>query len=172
MRFEDFIEIRPDVRSGKPCFKGTRIRRISWMTAGALLLACSSRAPYDTWSDGSAVYVEGTVQNASRTEPLAGIVVRLVWVTSDRRWVWLGGTVTDQGGRYRLGVRVPRGVPCNELALAAVSYSYLTRITEPGAITCRTRCADVAFDTEPILSLYAVDPGEGVAIRPCRGNSR
>jgi uncharacterized protein (DUF433 family) len=25
MRFEDFIEIRPDVRSGKPCFKGTRI---------------------------------------------------------------------------------------------------------------------------------------------------
>lgn len=22
---EDFIEIRPDVRSGKPCFKGTRI---------------------------------------------------------------------------------------------------------------------------------------------------
>jgi uncharacterized protein (DUF433 family) len=25
MRFEDYIEIRPDVRSGKPCFKGTRI---------------------------------------------------------------------------------------------------------------------------------------------------
>ena len=25
MRFEDFIEIRPGVRSGKPCFKGTRI---------------------------------------------------------------------------------------------------------------------------------------------------
>jgi uncharacterized protein (DUF433 family) len=25
MRFEDFIEIRPEVRSGKPCFKGTRI---------------------------------------------------------------------------------------------------------------------------------------------------
>ena len=22
---EDYIEIRPDVRSGKPCFKGTRI---------------------------------------------------------------------------------------------------------------------------------------------------
>lgn len=25
MRFEDYIEIRPGVRSGKPCFKGTRI---------------------------------------------------------------------------------------------------------------------------------------------------
>ena len=25
MRYEDFIEIRPDVRSGKPCFKDTRI---------------------------------------------------------------------------------------------------------------------------------------------------
>ena len=25
MRFEDYIEIRPDVRSGKPCFKDTRI---------------------------------------------------------------------------------------------------------------------------------------------------
>jgi uncharacterized protein (DUF433 family) len=25
MRLEEFIEIRPDVRSGKPCFKGTRI---------------------------------------------------------------------------------------------------------------------------------------------------
>jgi len=25
MRFEDLIEIRPGVRSGKPCFKGTRI---------------------------------------------------------------------------------------------------------------------------------------------------
>ena len=25
MRFEDYIEIRPEVRSGKPCFKGTRI---------------------------------------------------------------------------------------------------------------------------------------------------
>ena len=25
MRFEDYIEIRPGVRAGKPCFKGTRI---------------------------------------------------------------------------------------------------------------------------------------------------
>lgn len=25
MRFEDYIEIRPGLRSGKPCFKGTRI---------------------------------------------------------------------------------------------------------------------------------------------------
>ena len=25
MRFEDYIEIQPGVRSGKPCFKGTRI---------------------------------------------------------------------------------------------------------------------------------------------------
>ena len=25
MDFEDYIEIRPGVRSGKPCFKGTRI---------------------------------------------------------------------------------------------------------------------------------------------------
>ena len=25
MRFEDYIEIRPEVRGGKPCFKGTRI---------------------------------------------------------------------------------------------------------------------------------------------------
>jgi uncharacterized protein (DUF433 family) len=25
MRFDDYIEIRPGVRSGKPCFKGTRI---------------------------------------------------------------------------------------------------------------------------------------------------
>lgn len=25
MRLEDLIEIRPGVRSGKPCFKGTRI---------------------------------------------------------------------------------------------------------------------------------------------------
>ena len=25
MRFEDYIEIRPGVRSGKPCFRGTRI---------------------------------------------------------------------------------------------------------------------------------------------------
>jgi len=25
MRYEDYIEIRPGVRSGKPCFKGTRI---------------------------------------------------------------------------------------------------------------------------------------------------
>ena len=25
MRFEDYIEIRPGIRSGKPCFKGTRI---------------------------------------------------------------------------------------------------------------------------------------------------
>jgi len=25
MAFEDYIEIRPGVRSGKPCFKGTRI---------------------------------------------------------------------------------------------------------------------------------------------------
>jgi uncharacterized protein (DUF433 family) len=25
MRFEDYIEIRPGGRSGKPCFKGTRI---------------------------------------------------------------------------------------------------------------------------------------------------
>lgn len=25
MRFEDYIEIRPGVRSGKPCFKSTRI---------------------------------------------------------------------------------------------------------------------------------------------------
>ena len=25
MRFEDYIEIRPGVRSGKPCFKDTRI---------------------------------------------------------------------------------------------------------------------------------------------------
>ena len=25
VRYEDFIEIRPGVRSGKPCFKGTRI---------------------------------------------------------------------------------------------------------------------------------------------------
>ena len=25
MRFEDYIEIRSGVRSGKPCFKGTRI---------------------------------------------------------------------------------------------------------------------------------------------------
>ena len=25
VRIEDYIEVRPDVRSGKPCFKGTRI---------------------------------------------------------------------------------------------------------------------------------------------------
>lgn len=25
MRFEDYIEIRPGIRSGKPCFKATRI---------------------------------------------------------------------------------------------------------------------------------------------------
>ena len=25
LRIEDYIEVRPDVRSGKPCFKGTRI---------------------------------------------------------------------------------------------------------------------------------------------------
>ncbi len=25
MRLDDYIEIRPEVRSGKPCFKGTRI---------------------------------------------------------------------------------------------------------------------------------------------------
>ncbi len=25
MRFEDYIEIQPAARSGKPCFKGTRI---------------------------------------------------------------------------------------------------------------------------------------------------
>ena len=25
MRFENYIEIRPGVRNGKPCFKGTRI---------------------------------------------------------------------------------------------------------------------------------------------------
>ncbi len=25
MRFEEYIEIRPGVRAGKPCFKGTRI---------------------------------------------------------------------------------------------------------------------------------------------------
>lgn len=25
MRFQDYIEIQPGVRSGKPCFKGTRI---------------------------------------------------------------------------------------------------------------------------------------------------
>ena len=25
LRMENYIEVRPDVRSGKPCFKGTRI---------------------------------------------------------------------------------------------------------------------------------------------------